>query len=143
MADITKAEKLKFEAILKPEFMAAISELGSIDLPARNSYWVGKAITKLDAHLKAYEITRTKTLKKFTELDEAGEIKTDEKTKGVIFKTPEDEKTFKKELEELRNEEIEVLKIDVKALVPEKGNEAKDAQKIKPWIFSALDCLLY
>lgn len=142
-AEITKVEKLKLETIANPQFMAAMSELAAFEMPARASYWIGKSITKLESHLLAYDKARIKSLKKYSELDKNGEMVTDEKTKGVKFKTPEDEAAFKKELEELRAEEVEVLKIACSVLVPEKGNDSEKDLKIKPWIFSALDALLY
>lgn len=134
-ATITKIEKIKIKSLMAQGFMPALSNLSSQDLPMKSSYWIGKSINKINSHIKDYDAARTKSLKKYAELDENGEIITTEGDQ-VKFKSDDTKAAFTKELEELQDQEVDVIKVSSEAILVAEA-------KIKPWVFSALDEIIY
>lgn len=103
-------KKIKLRAILNPDFSWALSTIMNSAVPAKAAYWLSRIFKKVQAIEKDYNETRIAALKKYCETSEEGSqnpLKLNDKNEA-IFKSSQDEIKFKKELEELLDQEVEV-----------------------------------
>jgi hypothetical protein len=84
----------------------AINRLTIHPLPAKIAFQFGKFAKKVVNELDNYEDTRMKTLKNYAMLDPNGGLIIDEHNEAK-FETPEKREQFMKEIDELRQTEIE------------------------------------
>ena len=79
------------------------------DLPVKAAFSFGRFAKKMSKELEEYEKQRVVALKKYAKTkDDAGEELAPDSKGMAVFKTPEDEKTFKDELKSLVEIEVNI-----------------------------------
>jgi len=130
---VVKKDKVRLDDIVTDNFILSLSSFADSELHATHNYWVGKAVAKVNSAIKQYDATRLATLKKYSQLKENGEIKFDERNQA-IYKSEGDRDKFQAELRDLRQQEIEVLKI---------SEEVARKSKAKAIHIAGIDAILY
>lgn len=74
-------------------------------MPVKTSYWINKAVGKIEREYRDFEQERIKLLKRYWQLDENGQPKTNENG----YDLGENQEAFGKELIPLLNEETEEI----------------------------------
>lgn len=116
IATPTKKGTMTLGALTHPQFIRALEKLAEKDLPAKSGYWLGRSIAKINSHFKEYEVVRVKALKKYVKLDSKGNFEVGANVGQVIFLDDAAEAAWAKELEELRAQEVDVMKISFDSL---------------------------
>ncbi len=76
--------------------------------PFKFMYWVGRAVDKAKSEFKHFNDARMEIIKEHAELDGKGRPKTDETRNAIVWKDQENEKEAMQEINELRDQEIEL-----------------------------------
>ena len=132
--EIKKDATIKFSAITAPHFQMAIQKMSQVELPMRTAYWLKRSIDKISKHLEDFEKLRIERLKKFAKLDDKGELVTIDGK--ADFKSLEDNEAFEKEIAELREQEIDVIKLSAEMITD------CDA-KVETSVLVSLDAILF
>jgi hypothetical protein len=132
---MTKTEKVKLSLITTPQVVTALSELSKIKLKAKISIHVSKALVQVQNQINDYEKVRVETLKKYANLNEANELIENEQGM-VTFKDAEAAKAYNKEVSELLDQEVDVVKLSDKLLDDESA-------EIESWVLVAINPLFY
>lgn len=98
--------KIKISELLKTP--NSLSRLAQADLGAKGLYWTSKDLEVILKELERIDKVRQKLLDDTTQKDEKGRIAIDEKTKGVVFLTSEDDKKFTDEWNAFLETEVEL-----------------------------------
>lgn len=78
------------------------------EIPARLAYHLARVIKKLEVELKALAETRQAIIKKYAELDEKGEVKTEKDGRTIIWKDGKTSQDVAKEMDEILEDEVEL-----------------------------------
>jgi hypothetical protein len=106
---------MKLSKALNPKFQELLAKLLVSEVPMKTAFKLKKVSKSLDDALKDYDSTRMQSIKKFADLDEDGNPKSDANN-NAIFLTDESRMEFAKELSELLDVEIDFNKISVDEL---------------------------
>jgi hypothetical protein len=132
----TKKENVKLSVVMNPNFWNGLSIVNNNDdLPAKSTYWFGKAFNKISSLSEQFDKTRQKVILKYAELDAAGKPVVTEGNQ-VKFKDDAALAAFAKEISDLLEQEVEILKISKDALL-------KTDVKIKGSVLAAIDEMLF
>ena len=107
--------------------LMGLNQVGDFDLPVKISYWFARTARELQSEIEVFEGQRIKLLKKYSQVDDKGELILDKDNQAQLL----DEETFKEEYIKIADGDIELKmnKIDIKAL---------EEVNIKPKIMSLL-----
>ena len=116
---------------------AAAAKFVGIDLPVRTSYLLARTVLEITTHLEAFQTTRAKLAKKYCELDEQGNPKSEamENNPGMqklVFKAPEDEAAFVEQISVLGEEKVE-LKLRNPLKLSAFQNPNSEDETVLPW----------
>jgi len=116
---------------------AAAAKFVGIDLPVRTSYLLARTVLEITTHLEAFQTTRTKLAVKHCKLDERGNPESTEMEgapgmRKLVFKSPNDEEIFVKEVSALGEEEVE-LTLRNKLPLSAFQNPNSDDETVLPW----------
>lgn len=116
-------KKIKLSEASSKLFMESMQNVLELNIPAKLSYGLTKAMNNINSELKSFEASRQKSLKKYCELDENGEVVSLE-DKQAKFKSDSDKDLFLKEIKDLEDVEFECYGIkldDLEAIKDLKG----------------------
>lgn len=116
-------KKIKLSEASSKLFIESMQNVLELNIPAKLSYGLTKAMNNINSELKEFEVSRQKALKKYCELDEKGEVVSLE-DKQAKFKSDADKDLFLKEIKDLEDVEFECYGIkldDLEAIKDLKG----------------------
>jgi len=92
--------------------IAALNNVGNLDLPVKISYWFARTAKELQREAEPFEEQRLALLKKYAKLNEEGNLAFVEnkatKQREAEFASPENREAFEEKFEELVQEEVEI-----------------------------------
>lgn len=119
---------MKLSKALNPKFQELLGKLVIAEVPMKAAFKIKKISNDIDESVKGYEIARIEIIKKFAELNDEGDLKSDAQG-NAIFISDESRMEFAQELSGLLNVDIGVNKV----LVDELGDKLS---------FSAVDLVI-
>lgn len=120
--------------VVHPEFVDAQVKIMKLPIQATHAYALKKIFKKVNDEVTTYNEARQEMMKKYCELDAAGNVKIN-KNSTVSFKTPKDQGDFVKEEAELKKNEITVGTFPVRHFI-------NDDFLIEPGTLLALEPIL-
>ena len=104
---------MKIKSLVNPQFFHSLNKLVHSDLQVSLAWKLKGLVKYLDENKVSYEEMRKELLKKHGELDESGELKTQENGQ-VVFKDDKSRDGFIKDHEALLDQDLEIaLKINI------------------------------
>ena len=109
---------------------AAVAKFTGVNLPVKTSYLLARTVLEITACLEAFQGERMKLAKKYCQLDERGNPKTEETV--LVFKDDKARDAFVAGVSELGNEEVE-LKLKKKLSLEAFSDPNTEDETVIPW----------